>query len=268
MDDVSRILFASAQRLLGDLSQSTMPGEAISEEQSRAGWRQIEEMGLPLALMSEEQGGLDLSYEEAFELVRICGQHVIPWPLVETMLAKRFAAEGGNALPDGPVGDLGQLTHGQRDFAALARAVQMTGALDAILGMTITHASERSQFGRPLSKFQAVQHSLAVLAGEVAAAQAAADHAVLKLSHGDEGARLAIGIARARVGEAGSKGAAVAHQLHGAIGYAREHRLHLYTTAIWRWRDEFGTQAYWTRQVGEQALTAEREGIWPMVTAA
>ncbi|RIV75579.1 acyl-CoA dehydrogenase family protein [Pelagerythrobacter aerophilus] len=268
MDDISSILFESAQRLLSDLSARAPIGQPMAEQDRADGWRQIEEMGLPFALTSEEQGGLGLSDADAFELVRICGRRIAPWPLVETMLANRFAAEGGTVSAEGPVELLGELTAEQREVAALARAMQMAGALDMILGMTISHVQERSQFGRPLAKFQAVQHSLAILASEVAAGQAAAEHAVARLAQGGSSATLAIGIARARIGEASSKAAAIAHQLHGAIGYAREHRLHLYTTSLWRWRDEYGTQAWWTRQVGRQVLAAGPDALWPMVTAA
>jgi acyl-CoA dehydrogenase len=55
--------------------------------------------------------------------------------------------------------------------------------------------------------------------------------------------------------------------MHGAIGFTREHRLHLYTTSLWTWRDEFGGQVFWARQLGQAALAAGGTGYWPMVTA-
>lgn len=267
MEDVSTIILDSAERLVRDLSTQSAAG-TVSEKIITEGWRRIEEMGLPLVLVGEAQGGIGLKESSAFELIRVCGRHVSPYPIVETMLANRFAADAGAALSGGPVSSLGDLTPAQRELAALARAVQMAGAVETILTMTIAHVEERNQFGRPLAKFQVVQHSLAVLACEVATATAAADHAVGRFADGGDAATLAIGIARARAGEACSKVASIAHQLHGAIGYAREHRLHLFTTAIWKWRDEFGTQAWWTRQVGRAVLANGRSDFWPMVTAA
>ena len=144
----------------------------------------------------------------------------------------------------------------------------MAGALEAVLEMSIRHVEERSQFGRPLARFQAIQHSLATLAGEVAAGRAAADFACQRIEGDNADLPLAIGIARARVGEAASRATAIAHQLHGAIGYTREHRLHRYTTALWRWRDEFGTQVWWTRRVGRAVIEEGADSFWPMVTAA
>jgi len=59
-------------------------------------------------------------------------------------------------------------------FGAAVRLQQMAGALEKILEQSVQYALARVQFGRPIAKFQAVQHSLATLAGEVAAASAAA----------------------------------------------------------------------------------------------
>lgn len=267
VDDVSAILLESAGRLLGDLSDFDA-ARSIEPERSEAGWRQIEEMGLPLALVDEAHGGLGVDKATAYELVQLCGRYVVPYPVVETMLANQFAAQAGEALPDGQVSVPDASIDVRREQAALARAKQMVGALETILAMTISHVEDRRQFSRPISKFQAVQHSLAIIAGEVAAAAAAADHAVGKLDEGGVAVTLAIGIARARIGEACSKVSALAHQLHGAIGYTSEHRLHLYTKAVWKWRDEFGTQAWWTQLVGRMVLEKGRDSFWPAVTAA
>ena len=46
---------------------------------------------------------------------------------------------------------------------AWARCVQVIGALDAAVEFSVAHTREREQFGRPLSAFQVVQHSLAAI---------------------------------------------------------------------------------------------------------
>ena len=268
MDDLSSILFDSTRRLLSDLAEEFPPGHALSAEDKASAWRRVEEMGLPFAMVPDDMGGFGLQQADAFELVRICGSEIVPLPLVQTILAHRFAAEAGKE-PDGQMTErLGDLSDDQLAVAALARAVQMTGALETILGMTVRHVQERQQFGRPLSNFQAVQHLLAVLAGEVAASRAASDHAVACFDRTDCTCNIAVAVARARIGEAASKGSSIAHQLHGAIGFAQEHKLQVYTRALWKWRDDFGTQAYWTRKVGEQVLAPGADDLWNMVTAA
>lgn len=151
-------------------------------------------------------------------------------------------------------------------LGAAMRSVQIAGALAHVLDITVTYAGERIQFGRPIGKFQAVQQNLAVLAGQAAAAGAAADMAIDAAA---DGIRLfAIGAAKARTGEAASIGAGIAHQVHGAIGFTQEHMLHFSTRRLWSWRDEFGNEAEWQRRVGAQVAAAGAASLWRLITAA
>lgn len=147
-------------------------------------------------------------------------------------------------------------------FAALARAVQIAGALASVLDMTVRYAQERVQFGRPLGKFQAIQQSVAVLASDAAAAEAAA-------SVGLSGAHdpLAVAVAKARTGEAASRAAGIAHQVHGAMGFTHEHPMHHFTRRLWSWRDEYGNERYWQNILGGALLQHSPEDLWPALTA-
>ena len=129
-----------------------------------------------------------------------------------------------------------------RRMGAALRAEQMAGALEGSLEQSLRYAADRHQFGRPIAKFQAVQHNLAVLAGEVAAATASADAAVCAIArHGieDERTFLAVAAAKIRCGQAAGAGAAIAHQVHSAMGFTREYSLQHRTRRLWAWRDEF-----------------------------
>lgn len=148
---------------------------------------------------------------------------------------------------------------------ALYRSVQMAGALERLLAYSLQYANERVQFGRPIGKFQAVQHLLAVLAGHAAASSAAA-HAAVEASASVPN-ELAIAIAKARTGEAAGKGAEIAHQVHAAMGYTREHNLHFSTRRLWSWRDEFGNEAYWQTRLGRMVAGKGADALWPMLTA-
>lgn len=144
---------------------------------------------------------------------------------------------------------------------ALARSIQMAGALERVRDLTVRYAAERRQFGQPLNRFQAIQQHLAALAAEVALAGAAVDDAVASPTP----AR--VGAAKIVAGRAAGAAAAIAHQVHGAIGYTREHELHRFTTRLWRWRDEHGTEAEWAARLGERALAATPDGLWGLMTA-
>jgi acyl-CoA dehydrogenase len=151
-------------------------------------------------------------------------------------------------------------------LGALSRAVLMAGALDGVLALTVQYANDRIQFGRPIGKFQAIQQQLAVLAENVAASGVVAAAAVeVAAKKGD--LPLAVAVAKARVGEAAGKVAEIAHQVHGAIGFTHEHRLHHLTRRLWAWRDEFGVESEWQQELGRIAASRGGDGLWPLLSA-
>ena len=143
---------------------------------------------------------------------------------------------------------------------ALSRAALMAGALDRILAMAIDYATERDQFGRPIAKFQAVQHNLAILAGEVAAARCACDGAIM--SAASPNFAVTVGAAKARVGEAAGIAAEIAHQVHGAMGFTHEHSLHHFTRRLWAWRDEYGRETRWQEELGRRVADGGADSVW------
>jgi acyl-CoA dehydrogenase len=145
-------------------------------------------------------------------------------------------------------------------FGALLRAQQMVGAMERCLEYALAYANERKQFGRPIGKFQAVQHMLAEAAGEFAASAAAADGA--GEAWGDPAFAHAAALAKARIGEAAGKVAAICHQVHGAMGFTHEHPLHFSTRRLWSWRDEFGGEAYWQDVIGRRVCADGGEALW------
>lgn len=153
-----------------------------------------------------------------------------------------------------------------RAVGAAMRVQQMAGALVRLTAMTTQYAQDRVQFGRPIGKFQAVQQNLAVLAGQAAAASAAADWAAEAVADGVR--LLPIAAAKARVGEAAGIGAAIAHQVHGAIGFTAEHSLHFLTKRLWSWRDEFGNEAEWNLLVGRHMAEAGSHRLWSEIVVA
>jgi acyl-CoA dehydrogenase len=153
-----------------------------------------------------------------------------------------------------------------RALGAIARSAQMAGAMQRLLALSVQYAQERVQFGRPIGKFQAIQQSLAALAGQAAAAIAAADGAI-EAAPRDLRSPL-IAAAKIRCGEAAGIGAAIAHQVHGAIGFTQEHSLHYSTRRLWSWRDEFGNEAEWSAMLGARAAKAGADQLWSMITAA
>ncbi|NEK57080.1 acyl-CoA/acyl-ACP dehydrogenase [Geodermatophilus sabuli] len=154
---------------------------------------------------------------------------------------------------------------GLRARYALARAVQLAAALEQVLAWTVQYAGERQQFGRPLGRFQAVQMELAEMAGEVSAVTALTDAAVQTLARGED-VVLAAAAAKVRAGSAVEVVARLAHQVHGAIGFTQEHRLHHLTRRCWSWRDEAGSELTWARVLGVGLLAGGGDDLWPALT--
>ena len=175
--------------------------------------------------------------------------------------------DGASAAAVAPVSGLDTL--GLVQLGAAVRAQQMAGALEHILDQSVQWSLDRVQFGRPIAKFQAVQHNLAMLAGEVAAAGAAADgaaEAIVRHGVGNEATAAEVAIAKYRVGEAAGTGAAIAHQVHGAMGFTYEHSLHHATRRLWAWREEFGNETHWATQLGHMVAARGADALWPFIT--
>jgi len=154
----------------------------------------------------------------------------------------------------------GATSDGLLVFGALLRSQGMVGAMERGLDHALLYANERSQFGRAIGKFQAVQHMLAEAAGHAAAATAAADGAAEAWGRPDF--RFATALAKARTGEAAGRVAAVCHQVLGAMGITQEHPLHHATRRLWSWRDEFGADAWWEEEIGRLVCAGGGQALW------
>ena len=144
-----------------------------------------------------------------------------------------------------------------RDRAVLLRIAGMVGALERAGELTLAHVRTREQFGRPLAAFQAVAHHVATVACEREQARAALAAALAAPTD-----RRRLAAARVVVGRAAGTVRRLAHQLHGAIGITREHELHRYAGRLLAWRDELGTQRWWTRFLGRDLVAAGSAGLW------
>jgi acyl-CoA dehydrogenase len=154
-------------------------------------------------------------------------------------------------------------------MGAVVRSLQIAGSLETMLEISVRYSNERVAFEKKISKFQAVQHNLAKLAGESAAALAAATSAAEAFATGAaaDAAFLEAASAKIRCSEAAEKAAAIAHQVHGAIGFTIEHILHRYTLRALAWRDDFGSESYWAVELGKRVAANGADELWPLVAS-
>lgn len=143
-----------------------------------------------------------------------------------------------------------------RSLQAALLAARMAGGMTQLFRMTLAHANDRVQFGKPIGKFQAIQHQISVMAEHSALARTAgrlgcASNTLLPSAR-------AAAIAKAVTSEAAAPVAAIAHAVHGAIGITAEFDLQLYTRQLHEARSCTGTDSYWYARVGEDLLGADR----------
>lgn len=255
-DDVFGLIHATAEKLL----TGTAGGDDL--------WARIEDSGIPRAGLAEEKGGAGLALPRIMALVRLAGAHACPFPLAETLTAGWIAENLADAPDMQTATDFLTQAGGAADpdlraLGALMRANQMVGAMRRAIGMAVDHANLRHQFGRPIGRFQAVQHMLAL-----AAEQAVASEVIAKAAaHGHAGPNgdLLIAAAKHWASRAVRIVNDAVHQTHGAMGLTEEYRLHHFTRRLWTWRDEFGSEYEWQRYLGERAVRAGGAGLWALI---
>ena len=144
-----------------------------------------------------------------------------------------------------------------RVVAALLHAAKLSGAMKRLLAMTVDYGNTRVQFGRPIGKFQAIQHQLAVMAEQVSAAAIAVEAASPETGYLPDPLRVAV--AKERTSSAAAIVGAIAPAVHGAMGISEEYDLQLFTRRLQDWRVADGSESYWSGLLG-RAVLAEKSG--------
>jgi alkylation response protein AidB-like acyl-CoA dehydrogenase len=122
-----------------------------------------------------------------------------------------------------------------RRWWRVALAAELAGTLRAALDVTLAYVKQRRQFGRAIGSFQAVQHRLAECHVLVEGCRWLAREAAWKDAEAESAAAAA-----AFAGAAAARVFTDVHQLSGAIGYTREHDLHVFSMRLQALRLELG----------------------------
>ena len=217
-----------------------------------------------IAVLADGTGGISIALVEA-SAVRIEAGLNLANDNSDTVTFDRAAASVVKPAPKGFDQTALMLMGG------VVRSLQIAGSLESMLDISVRYSNERVAFEKKISKFQAVQHNLARLAGEsaaaLAAATSAADTIVNTASFNDDAVFLEAVAAKIRCSEAAEKGGAIAHQVHGAIGFTIEHILHRYSLRALSWRDDFGSESYWAVELGKRVAARGADELWPLVAS-
>lgn len=125
------------------------------------------------------------------------------------------------------------LVTAMRDQLLFAVSAQLIGLSRQLLDLSVQHVAVRTQFGQPLGALQAVQHRLADVAVAVEFASPVVARAACSLTEGVASSTRDVAMAKVFASDAAERAAYSALQVHGALGYTREHDLHLYALRAW-----------------------------------
>ena len=135
--------------------------------------------------------------------------------------------------PARPVGTAADFEAGWRrlmNLASVLLAAEQVGGARRVLEMTVAHAKQREQFGRPIGSFQAVKHSCAEMLLQVETATSAVEHGLeLLTERGQAELETEVAdVARVYCSQAYLDVARRSIQIFGAIGFTWEHACQLY----------------------------------------
>ncbi len=152
-------------------------------------------------------------------------------------------------LAKGP--DAEKLLQALEERASVAKCAEMLGAMQTALEMTVTHAKNRHQFGRPIGSFQAIAHHCANMAIDVDCSRYIINLAAWKISRGLPAAKEAA-MAKSYTGPASNRVIKLGHQVHGAVSFCDEHDMHLFLRKCKAASIAFGDADYHLEKVAQE----------------
>ena len=115
------------------------------------------------------------------------------------------------------------------DLLATVAALGVAGIGSRMLDTAVAYVKERSQFGQPIGKFQAIKHRCADMAVDVNTARSGAYYAAWAMASAEEAERpWAVSMAKAKANRMAVHVVREAVQLHGGMGYTWEMALHFH----------------------------------------
>ncbi|MFL9943862.1 acyl-CoA dehydrogenase family protein [Paraburkholderia graminis] len=131
----------------------------------------------------------------------------------------------------------------------LAITSELLGIADEVFTRTLAHLKERTQFGKLLGSFQALQHRLARLYVEIEMGRAALMNAARALDESNPDSSFLVSVAKSKLGLVASNAAREAVQMHGGMGISDEVDVGLYMKRVRTLDELFGDHRYHRNQV-------------------
>jgi alkylation response protein AidB-like acyl-CoA dehydrogenase len=156
-------------------------------------------------------------------------------------LVYRAEARGVSARP--ALGSKAGLMERVMAIAAVAQAAEITGLCRTMTERTVEYAKDRRQFGVAIGSFQAVQHRCVEMATDLEGMRLLVRQAAWLIDQ-DLPAQPQASLAKAFASEGARRTIYHGHQVHGAVGFIREHDLYLYSSRLRLLEARYGDAAF------------------------
>jgi acyl-CoA dehydrogenase len=128
-------------------------------------------------------------------------------------------------------------------------AAELSGAAQQAFQMTTDYLKQRTQFGKVIGSFQALQHRAAHLYCEIELVKSVTLKALQDLDNAFGMASVTCSLAKAKAGEVAKLASQEAIQMHGGIGMTDEYDIGLYMKRIRVAQEMFGDASYHTDRI-------------------
>jgi len=151
------------------------------------------------------------------------------YPLLDGRGAADILLDGAEAVLLGTAGGASEIIEAAVDRAAAALCADTIGAAQEVRDLTQEYLRTRTQFGRPIGKFQVLAHRMVDLLVEYEQMKSIAMEAAVEARSDDVSSRArAVSAAKAKIGAASRHFGQDALQMHGGIGMTDEYALGAY----------------------------------------
>lgn len=140
------------------------------------------------------------------------------------------------------------------DEAICALCAEAVGGMRRMLADTVNYASQRKQFGTPLSSFQVLQHRMADMFAALEQSSALTQVATMKLERPTVERALAASAAKVQIGNAAKFIGQAAIQIHGGMGITEELALGHYFRRATAIGSQFGSVDHHLRRYADLSL--------------
>ena len=173
------------------------------------------------------------------------------YPLIDSTHAADFEFESVPATLLIPADRALSRLEDALDRMTLARVAEALGIMEKVLEITAEQLRNRSQFGQPLAKFQALQHRMAEMFVEVQETRSILYRGISMIDAVPQDRRVAVSVAKVVASAAAAVVGGQGIQLHGGVGMTDEYPVGHYFKRLLALEKQYGDAEHHLRRIAK-----------------